>query len=115
MPQLFRIAVKMKETDKRKNAIVWRYVVMAETLDEAKALAMGARLSPEDSEYGSTRWEHVAHVWGHPMSTLAYGCDNYSEKDKTEHPDTVPPLAVVREAQRRLNRYEKEHEDPEDV
>jgi hypothetical protein len=106
--QLFRISVKMKETDKRKNAVVWRYVVMAETLETAKTLATAERVGRVDSPL--YRLSDIASVGGHAMGTLAYGCDNYGEKDKTERPETVPTLDEVRLARQVLDAFEKAHE-----
>lgn len=112
---MFRISVKMKETDKRKNATVWRYLVMAETLDEAKTLAVAARVNPDPTPgFYHERLEHIAAVWGHPMPTLAYNADNYGEKDCSEKPETVPSLDAVRAAYATLKAYEEAHEPPDD-
>jgi hypothetical protein len=107
---MFRISVKMKEADKRKNATVWRYVVMAETLDEAKALAVAERVGPVDC----TRRDDIAAVWGHPMPTLAYNADNYGEKDRSEKLETVPTPDAVRAARAALDAFERAHEPPDD-
>jgi hypothetical protein len=104
----------MKETDKRKPSIVWRYVVMAETLDEAKVLAVAERTGDPDTKWYRDRLTDIAAVWGHPMSTLAYGADNYGEKDRSEKPETVPSLDAVRAAYATLKAFETAHEPPDD-
>ena len=110
---LFRIAIQLKETDKRKNATVYRYVVLATTLDEAKTLAVAAQVDRERAEYHHHRLENIAAVWGHAMHTLACNCDIYGEKDKTEKPDTVPTVEAVRAARQQLEAFEQAHEEVE--
>lgn len=113
--QLFRIGIKLKETDKRKNASVWRYVIMATTLDEAKTLAVAAWVDPERYTYQTKTLDRIAQVFGHAMGTVAYGCDNYGERDKTEHLETVPSLEAVRAARAVIDAFEQAHEEPEAV
>lgn len=109
--QLFRIGIKVKETDKRKNAMVTRYVVMATTLDEAKVLAVAEWVDPDRYDYKTKTLDKIASVFGHAMGTLAYYADNYGEKDRSEHPESVPSLEAVLAAQRTLEAFEQAHEE----
>jgi len=117
MVTLFRISIKTKETDKRKNATVFRYVVAALSLDEAKVLAvakwMDRELDENDLKAKFPRirthtLDKIAEVYGHGMDTLVYNCDIQGDKDHSEQPDTVPALSHVRAARARLDAMDTE-------
>lgn len=107
--QLFRVSIRLKEPDKRKNASVFHYVVMAETLDGAKALAVAKWVDP--AEYYSThRLENIAAVKGTAMETLVYNSDIRSSKDKSVEPETVPDAVTVATARALVESFERAHE-----
>jgi hypothetical protein len=106
--RLYRIAVQMKESDRRTNAVVWRYVVLATSLPQAKAIAVATRT---DSGY---QWDDVGRVYGHVLESCAYQCDNYGEKDRAPRPETVPSREEVEAARLVQRAYEAAHAEPEE-
>jgi hypothetical protein len=106
---MYRISVRSKEPDKRKNATVRRYVVMATSLAEAKALACAAWI--DRGEYKTHTRDKIAAVTGTSMGILAYNADIYGDKDKTDQPDTIPSEDAITKALALADAFEKAHED----
>ena len=111
--QMFRIAIRVKETDKRKNATVYRFVVLAESLNEAKTLAAAKWVDPPDYDYRTHDLDKIAAITGHAMNVLAYNADIYGEKDKAEYPETVPTREAIELARAKAAAFEAAHEDDE--
>lgn len=106
--QLFRISVREKERDKRKNSLCREYVVLTNSLEAAKALAM-AEYDPDD-----VKRDQVAAVGGYGMGTLVYNSDIFSSKKKEELPATLPDPALVQQARELHAQFKADHPDEDD-
>lgn len=108
LQRLYRIAVREKQPDGRKNASCWEYVCLATTLEGAKAMAVAehTRAAPDGVE-------HIAAVGGHAMG-LVYNSDIYGSKRKEDKPETLPDPQNVMAARALLDAYDRAHPEPED-
>jgi hypothetical protein len=111
--QLFRIAIRRKETDKRKNATVYHYVVMATTLEEAKTLAVAKWVDPPEYDYRTNDLDKIAAVSGNAMETLVYNSDIRGSSTKGELPETLPTAEAVEAARAVLAAFEAAYAEPE--
>jgi hypothetical protein len=112
MARLHRIAIRMIEPDKRRTPIVYRYVVMADSLADAKVLAVADWHDREGTDYPSHTLKRIAAVEGHHMDRPLYHCDSYGDRNRTLAPETIPTLAAVRGAQDLLATFDTDEEDP---
>jgi len=106
-PTLFRVAVREKETDKRKNATCHEYVVLATDLEDAKALAVAEFTRYDDGP----RMEKIAAVGGHQMRRI-YQSDIYGSRKRDNLPETLPSSDAIARARAVLQEdYAREQEE----
>lgn len=106
---LYRIGIRLKETDKRKNATCYEYVVLAHTLVEAKAIAVAAH-APVDAELHRHRMNEIAAVGGYAMGVV-YNSDIYSSRTRDVLPETLPSAEQIAWAREYIAQHDGKDED----